>query len=361
MVEASWQTDLRILWRGWRLFVTGARMSDRAAAKLVFLQAAGWGEARRQFLAGDASDRSYERLFRGAARAVLMDAPPGKGDDPADFIAVADHLLRIGLSAPRLLAKDLAHGFLLLEDFGDAVFARLIDSDSSQERLLYGVAADALIALQAEPPLVGIADLGARDWAQAAAFALDWYRFAAIGQRVDTAPFVRCLGDLIGRYGDGPRVMVLRDYHAENLVWLPDRVDAARAGLLDFQLAQMGQPVYDLVSLLQDARRDVGVATVAQVKQQFRDACGQSEQAFSLAYAVWGAQRALRILGVFARLCLIADKPGYLRLMPRVWGHLQHNLAHPALRPLAQICDDLLPAPSAGVLASIAAQAGRGG
>jgi N-acetylmuramate 1-kinase len=333
-------------------------MADRATARLAFLQAAGWGDARRRFLAGDASDRSYERLFRGAETAVLMDAPPGKGDDPADFIAVAGHLRRIGLSAPRLLAQDLGQGFLLLEDFGDAVFARLIDDDPSQEGLLYTVATDALIALQAEPPLAGIPDLGAQDWAEAAAFALHWYRFAVTGQRVDTAAFVRCLGDLIGSYGDGPRVMVLRDYHAENLIWLPDRTEAARAGLLDFQLAQMGQPVYDLVSLLQDARRDVGVVTA--VRQQFCDAVGQSEHAFAQACAVWGAQRALRILGVFARLCLVADKPGYLRLVPRVWGHLQGNLAHPALRPLARLCDDLLPAPSAGVLADIAAQAGRG-
>jgi N-acetylmuramate 1-kinase len=335
-------------------------MPDRASDKLAFLQAAGWGSARRQFLAGDASDRSYERLFRGSERAVLMDAPPGKGDDPAAFIAVADHLLGIGLSAPRLLAKDLAHGFLLLEDFGDAVFARLAEDDPSQEGLLYGVATDALIALQAEPPLAGIPDLVTEEWARAAAFALDCYRFAAMGDRADTAPFVRCLGDLIARYGDGPRVMVLRDYHTENLIWLPGRVDAARAGLLDFQLAQMGQPVYDLVSLLQDARRDVGAATDAMVKRTFCDASGQSEQGFALAYAVWGAQRALRILGVFARLCLVGNKPGYLRLMPRVWGHLQQNLAHPALRPLGQLCDDLLPAPSAGVLADIAAQAGAG-
>jgi N-acetylmuramate 1-kinase len=335
-------------------------MADRTAAKLAFLEAAGWGAARRQFLAGDASDRSYERLFRGPDQAVLMDAPPGKGDDPADFVAVADHLRRIGLSSPRVLAKDLAHGFLLLEDFGDGVFARLIEDEPAREGLLYAVATDALIALQAAPPMAGIPDLGAGDWAQAAAFALDWYRFAAMGQRVDTAHFVRCLGDLIGRYGDGPRVMVLRDFHAENLIWLPERADAARAGLLDFQLAQMGQPVYDLVSLLQDARRDVGTETDAATKRQFCDASGQSEQAFALSYAVWGAQRALRIIGIFARLCLVANKPGYLRMMPRVWGHLQQSLAHPAMRPLAQLCDDLLPAPSNGVLAAIAAQTGRG-
>ncbi len=334
-------------------------MPDRDAAKAAFLQSAGWGDAARRFLAGDASDRSYERLTLADRRAVLMDAPPGKGDDPAAFLAVADHLLGIGLSAPRLLAKDLTAGFLLLEDFGDAVFARVIGDDPAKEMPLYTVATDALITLQSAPPLAGIPDLGAADWAKAAAFALDWYRFAATGLRIDTTGFVQCLVDLIARHGDGPRVMVLRDYHAENLIWLPGRAGAARAGLLDFQLAQMAHPVYDLVSLLQDARRDVGMATVLRAKQQFCAATGVPEQGFDLAYAVWGAQRALRIIGIFARLCLVGGKSGYLHLIPRVWAHLQGNLAHPALRPLARICDDLLPRPSPDVLGKIAAQAGR--
>jgi hypothetical protein len=333
-------------------------MSDRGAEKLAFLRRAGWGDAAVMFLAGDASDRRYDRLVMGRRTAVLMDAPPGKGDDPAAFLRVAAHLLDVGLSAPRAFAQDLSRGFLLLEDFGDAVFARLIADDPSREEVLYQTAADALIDLQAAPPLAALPDLSAQDWAEAAAVAFDWYRFGATGQRVDPGAFIHCLQDLIARYGDGPKVMVLRDYHAENLIWLPEREGAARAGLLDFQLAQMGQPVYDLVSLLQDARRDVGAAVAADVMVRFCDATGHSRDAIGIAGAVWGAQRALRILGVFARLCLVAGKPAYLRLMPRVWGHLQQNLTHPALRPLAQICDDLLPAPSTGVQGILATKAG---
>ncbi|MDG1281292.1 MAG: phosphotransferase, partial [Pseudorhodobacter sp.] len=134
------------------------------------------------------------------------------------------------------------------------------------------------------------------------------------------------------------------DYHAENLLWLPDRKGLARVGLLDFQLAQMGQPGYDLVSLLQDARRDVPPALEAQMIAQFSQ--GRADPDFTASYAVLGAQRALRILGIFARLCLVARKPGYLHLIPRVWGQLQRNLAHPALAPLAQLCTDALPAPT---------------
>ncbi len=334
-------------------------MPDRAQARLAFLQVAGWAAAARCFLAGDASDRSYDRLTRDGRTAVLMDAPPGQGDEPAAFVAVAGHLLALGLSAPRVLAQDIAQGFLLLEDFGDAVFARVLAGRPDAEAQMYLTATEALGVLQSQPPMAGLADRPAQDWAAAAAFAIEWYRFAATGLRTDPAAFIRCMGDLIGRYGDGPRVMVLRDFHAENLIWLPERTGAAQAGLLDFQLAQMGQPVYDVVSLLQDARRDVTGATADQVKRQFCDDTGTAIQAFNLAFAVWGAQRALRIMGVFARLCLVADKPGYLHLMPRVWGHLQDNLRHPALRPLAQICDELLPEPTRMVQARIAAQAGE--
>ncbi len=158
------------------------------------------------------------------------------------------------------------------------------------------------------------------------------------------------------RHADGPRVMILRDYHAENLLWLPERDGIRRVGLLDFQLAQMGQPGYDLVSLLQDARRDVTAETEAAMIRRFADAIGAT--GFDAAYAALGAQRALRILGIFARLCLRGGKPGYVALIPRVWGQLQRNLAHPALAPLATICDGLLPEPTPEVLDRIGAQCG---
>jgi N-acetylmuramate 1-kinase len=334
-------------------------MADRASKRARFLAAAGWGQADRAFLSGDASDRSYDRLTRGKDTAVLMDAPPGQGDDPAAFIRVAAHLQSVELSAPLLLAKDLTNGFLLLEDFGDAVFARVLASRPDQEPALYSAAAEAICALQAHAPLANLPALAPPDWAAAAAFALDWYQFAATGQRVDTGPFIRCLTDMITGATTAPLVMILRDYHAENLIWLPNRNGAARAGLLDFQLAQLGDPVYDLVSLLQDARRDVLPATVDQVAQQFCERRGMSKVAFDHAFAVWGAQRALRIMGIFARLCLVGNKPAYLRLMPRVWAHWQTNLRHPAVNPLAKICAPILPAPTPTALARIAALAGQ--
>ncbi|WP_151718955.1 aminoglycoside phosphotransferase family protein [Gemmobacter serpentinus] len=318
---------------------------NRRALSDAFVQRAGWGAAQRGFLAGDASDRSYDRLRLGPKSAVLMDAPPGKGDDPADFIAMARHLRGLGLSAPAILAEDLSNGFLLLEDLGDAIFARLLERDPAQEPALYHEAAGVLAHLQASPAPNGLPDLSAHDWAAAAGFAYDWYRRGVTGSVGDSGPFIATLTGLLQRHADGPRVLILRDYHAENLLWLPDRQGLARVGLLDFQLGQMGQPGYDLVSLLQDARRDVPAAIEIATRDGFRDRIGAGS-AFDAAYAVLGAQRALRIIGIFARLCMFGGKPGYLALIPRVWGQLQRNLAHPALAPLATICARDLPEPT---------------
>lgn len=332
-------------------------MTDRRALSDAFVERAGWGNAARRHLAGDASDRRYDRLTLGARTAVLMDAPLGKGDDPADFIRIADHLAGLGLSPPRILARDLAKGFLLLEDLGD----RLVASEAAepaQEVLLYRLAVDVLIHVQAHPTPASLPNLSAEGWAAAACFASDWYRFAALGDAGDSAAFQNELTALLAAHADGPRVLILRDYHADNLLWLPDRPGLAGLGLLDFQLGQMGQPGYDLVSLLQDARRDVPAALEAALIRHFVTATRADFDAFFAAYAVLGAQRALRILGIFARLCLKGGKAGYLPLLPRVWGQLQRNLTHPALAGLRPICETLLPEPTPEIIARIGTQCG---
>lgn len=333
--------------------------AGRQALSDAFVAAAGWGGADRRFLAGDASDRSYDRLTRDGRSAVLMDAPPGKGDDTATFAAIAAHLATLGLSPPRILRADHENGFLLIEDLGDGLVARIVAADPSRESALYAVATDVLLHLHRHPAPAGLPDLTAADWADAAAFALDWYAFAATGAAPDSHDFRAALAAAMAAHANGPRVMILRDYHAENLLWLPDRQGVARMGLLDFQLAQMGQPAYDLVSLLQDARRDVSPTTETAAIHRFLDGTGQGEAAFAAAYATLGAQRALRILGIFARLCLKAGKAGYLPLLPRVWGQLQRNLTHPALADLRAICQPLLPPPDPDTLARIARQCGQ--
>lgn len=323
---------------------------------LPFLRAAGWGAAERRHLAGDASDRSYERLFLDGRTAVLMDSPPGRGDDPADFVAIATHLRGLGLSAPRVLAQDLAGGWLLLEDLGDDLFVRRIAAEPGLEQPLTLAAVEVLAHLQAAPAPAGLPDLSAQDWAEAAGFAPDWYGFGAMGQRPDRTAFTEELARLQATHADGRRVLILRDYHAENLIWLPDRAGPARVGLLDFQLAQMGQPGYDLVSLVQDARRDVSAATAEAAVRRFLDLTGAEAEGFGTAFAVLGAQRALRIIGVFARLGMLSGKTGYLTLISRVWGHLRQNLSHPALSRLSGLCEAILPPPTPETLNRIRAQ-----
>jgi len=334
-------------------------MPDRTDRKAAFLLRSGWGGAACRFLAGDASARSYDRLTWAGKTAVLMDAPADQGEDIGPFVAIARHLGAIGLSAPAILAEDRDHGFLLLEDLGDDLFARLTDRDPSCEPALYGAAVDVLIRLQSQPPAPDLPDASAADWAEAAAVALDWYRYAITGDRVSTARFRQTVEAALEAHANGPRVMILRDYHAENLLWLPQRSGVARVGILDFQLAQLGQPGYDLVSLCQDARRDVSPKVEAAMIRRFTDATGLEDFGFTASYAALGAQRALRILGVFARLCLVTGKPGYVALIPRVWAQLQQNLSHPALADLSLLCADLLPEPTASRLERIRSQCAR--
>ena len=335
-------------------------MTNRKALAQTFLDHAGWGTAQRHFLAGDASERSYDRLRQGHETAVLMDAPPGRGDDPADFLRIAAHLRGIGLSAPQILASDVPNGFLLIEDLGDALFARELRTAPQHESRLYTGATDVLLHLQDHAPPAHLPNLSAADWAEAAAFALDWYARAITGANpVQRPAFVDALAQALHRHADGPRVLILRDYHAENLLDLPDRTGVARVGLLDFQLAQLGQPGYDLVSLLQDARRDVSPTVAQRMTLHFAAGKGLDAATLEASIAVLGAQRALRILGIFARLCLVAGKSGYVDLIPRVWGQLQHNLAHKALADLKTICDAALPPPTPQALNRIKDQCAK--
>ncbi len=327
-------------------------MTDRAALSRLFVQSAGWGEAQRAALPIDASARSYDRLTLGARTAILMNAPPGQGDDPADFIRIARYLAENGLSAPQILAEDLGAGFLLLEDFGDAVFARLFTDDPDREGGLCALATDALIHLARAPLPLGVPNLTAADWAEAACLAISHYAAPSLGSP-DPAPLAAALTQALRNHADGPRLFIHRDFHAENLILLPSRIGLRQVGLLDFQLGQAGQAGYDLVSLMQDARRDVAPQTETQMIARYAKALALDPTCFAASYAVLGAQRALRILGIFARQSHVLGKARYLPMIPRVWGHLHRNLAHPALADLRQVCL-ILPPPTPETLQSLA-------
>ncbi|MDW4498092.1 phosphotransferase [Sulfitobacter sp. D35] len=329
-------------------------MTARADLARDFLDRAGWGDARRTLLAGDASQRRYDRLKRGSkARAVLMDADPARGEDTRPFITIAEHLRGIGLSAPEILASDPAHGFLLLEDLGDDVFARLVTNAPELETSLYDAAIDVLPVLQ-DHAAPALSRLDAATCADLAAAIFEWYH---TGSEAETsalaAEFRERFENLCQPLDTVAPVLMLRDYHAENLIWLPERAGVARVGLLDFQDAMLAHPAYDLVSILQDARRDVPPALETHSLDRFLAATGHDRAAFGEAYATLGLQRQLRILGVFARLSRRDGKARYIDFVPRVWALAQRNLAHPALSGIASFLADTLPPPTPDHLARL--------
>jgi len=336
-------------------------MNTRADLINAFVRDARWGDATLAPLAGDASNRRYLRLTRrNGALAVLMDAPPDKGEDTGPFVHIAKHLNQLGLSAPEIFAQDAENGFLLLEDLGDDLYARVLRRDPKIEPELYAAAVDALVALHKSPCPTALLPYDAETTAPLAALAYDWYQFGTDGacDPEAKARFVACFEPILKAFDDDLTVLIQRDYHAENLLWLPERGGVARVGLLDFQDAMRGHPVYDLVSLLQDARRDVSAQTVDTMKSRFMDMSGTSRSDFEAAYAVFGLQRNLRILGVFARLCLRDQKAHYVDFIPRVWGFIQTNLAHPALAQVAECVARDLPAPDTPALAQIREKCG---
>jgi aminoglycoside/choline kinase family phosphotransferase len=318
-------------------------MPDRDALIAAFAHRAGWGTALRRPLAGDASNRRYLRLLRDSGEtAVLMDAPPERGEDVRPFIAIATHLSALGLSAPAILAEDAPAGLLLLEDLGDDLFARLA-VDPARETPLYLAAAEVLAALHSAPPPSGLVRFTPETMADLVRLVFDWYAPGTPDRAAEE--IVGRLRDVLEARAPDPTVLSLRDFHAENLLWLPGRAGPARVGLLDFQDAVIAHPAYDLVSLLHDARRDVTGETRAATLRHFLDLTGQAEESFVAAAAALSTQRNLRILGVFARLAGRDGKTGYLRFLPRVWSLLLRDLDHPDLARLRKAALSVLPSP----------------
>ena len=334
-------------------------MTNRAVLAEALIAQTQWADATRTPLAGDASNRRYERLTDPASgrTAVLMDAPPDKNEDVAAFVRMANHLRAIGLNAPQIYAEDCEYGFLLLEDLGDALFARVLEQDPALERALYEAATDVLVHLHAAP----VFSLDSYDPAlmtEYAALSFTKYTQGILGTHDADARnrFEQRFADILHRETGGTRVVVQRDYHAENLIWLPDRDGLQRVGLLDFQTAMLGHPAYDLMSLLQDVRRSVPAGIEMRMIDRYISATGVDGHDFRTAYAVLGAQRNLRILGGFARLATDYGKPHYVDLIPAVWAHLMRDLEHPALVPIADLIRETLPAPTPDALARLKSQ-----
>ena len=344
----------------------GARV-ERISAIRDFLWQAGFAQAARRRIQGDASTRSYERLTREGATYILMnsprraDGPPVRGgkpysaiahlaEDVTPFIAMAQGLRTFGFSTPAIFAADRALGFAVLEDLGSEL---VVDGDPAAPiEARYAAAVDLLAALHAQtlpetlPVEPGVDYRLPRYDMDAllieAELLVEWYlpRFEAPPAAGAGERYSELWREALTPVLAAPPTWVLRDLHSPNLLWLPEREGLARVGLLDFQDAVLGPAAYDVASLLQDARVDVPETMEVALLSRYSRARLQSDVAFNAAefvrgYATLAAQRASKILGIFARLDRRDGKPQYLRHMPRVSAYLQRSLAHPALADLA--------------------------
>lgn len=358
-------------------------MSEREQQRLEFLTTAGLADAARQPLPGDASTRRYERLTTaGGATLMLMDQPPATESQPCDpawtpaqrhaagwnavarlsagrieaFAAVAEHLRHAGLSAPDIVAVDAPHGLAVIEDFGDDLFAQVI-ADGEPQAPLYLAAVDAIARLHLTGLLPTVMPGLGGDWP------LLTYDAVALQGGADL--FVQWTPKLHPELDFGPAaldewqaawapiaamgeqkatVMAHRDYHAENLIWLPERDDWRRVGMIDFQDAVLAHPVWDLHSLLQDARRDVPPELEAVALNHYFDVMQVDRDEYRRDYAALAALNEARILGVFARLIARDGKPRYRDFMPRTWAHLNANLNKPGLETVTAWFDRHVPA-----------------
>ncbi len=313
-----------------------------------FLAAHGWDGCEIRPLAGDASFRRYFRVHgAGGATAVLMDAPP-EHEDIGPFLTVAGHLLDRGFAPPRPLAIDREKGLLLLEDFGDDRVGPLLAREPGRERGIYESAVDILAEIAAQPAPGDLPPYDDAAMGREVALFTEWYA-PALGMAVDEEGYSRAWravwGDVLRIVESNP-VLVLRDYHADNLMVIPGRDEL---GLLDFQDALAGHPAYDLVSLLQDARRDVDPALEEAMIARYVAAASVADPGlFRAHYEILGAQRNTKIIGIFTRLWRRDGKAHYLPLQPRVWAYLERNLAHPALAPVAAWFEANVPAEMRG-------------
>jgi aminoglycoside/choline kinase family phosphotransferase len=319
---------------------------DRKSARKIFLNNCGFGNSDIAEIPGDASFRNYARLRTQKESIILMDAPP-EHEDIRPFCKVAEYLSAHNLHAPKIIARDDEQGFLLLEDMGNFSFTNILRSEAPvvSEFSLYKQAVDVLLHLHQQPLLA----LPAYDSAlldREILLFIDWYAplkniEITTQKRQEFLQIWHNLYPIID--SAAANIVVLRDYHADNLLWCENKNGLQKVGLLDFQDAVIGSPFYDLVSLLEDARRDVSVDTQEKIFAYYlENRPGLNAEKARAAYALLGAQRNIKIMGIFARLAKRDNKPRYLEYMPRVKKHLQADLAHPQLLDLKNLMQNWL-------------------
>ena len=301
-----------------------------------FLKLHGWEGAVVAPVAGDASFRRYFRVESAArGKAILMDAPPPH-EDPRPFLHIAQYLNGHQFRAPEIFATDLTRGLLLIEDFGDRRMREYLDEHPEDEAAVYRTAIDAILRL-AQTPAVQAQAYDIATYMREVQLLSEWY-MPAMGLSFDVQEFDQIWTEALAPLAEYQKVTVLRDYHAENIMLLDD----GQQGIIDFQDALVGHPAYDLVSLLQDARRDVSPTLEAEMLAYYHAAAKPGVD-FDAHYALLGAQRNTKIIGIFTRLWKRDGKERYLSFLPRMWGLLERDLAHPDLAPVKHWFDTFIP------------------
>ncbi|MEL7461065.1 MAG: phosphotransferase [Pseudomonadota bacterium] len=318
--------------------LTVLSVSGRPDVGADILSGTPWDGAVATPLAQDASVRRYVRLTKPDGSTAILATDPSP-ESCAAFAALSAHLRGLGLSAPKVLSVDNAAGMMLLEDLGDALYPKVIAAEPASEHSLYSCAIDAILTYSgATPP--GLTPLDAKTMAAQNMIAFEWFADHPAPALQDR------LEDVFAAHISPPHALMLRDVHADNLIWLPDRAGVARVGLLDFQDAMLCSRLYDIVSLIEDARRDLSPGLSDALYAKVADRLGLSLADVRTEAAALSLQRNLRILGVFARLCLRDGKASYLAFIPRVWGYIQRALDHLGNAGLTDAVRAALPEPS---------------
>jgi len=312
-----------------------------------FLSSLGLQEASISMLAGDASFRRYFRLNFKERDLVLMDAPPPE-EDTRQFVMIANHLRSIGLNPPTIYGEDHKHGFLLLEDFGNEKFSHILKSKTiNEETYFYQKAVHLLASLHGFPAPSWLPDYNIKSLLEEVDLFINWYWPLVNNGPIDSSArnsYHAAWKDVLALADTQKKVLVLRDFHADNLMWLESRTGNCKVGLLDFQDAISGSPIYDLVSLLEDVRRDVRRDIVNNMRAYYLKIQKDHLPNFDTSYSVFSAQRNTKILGIFTRLWKRDGKEQYMQLVPRTWRLLNNSLQNPALAPIHSWFEQFIPA-----------------
>ena len=310
-----------------------------------FLRHHGWDDAKTEKITSDASNREYTRLSKKQNTSILMDSDPTTNESIENFIYFTNQLRKQKFSAPKIYGQDICNGLLLLEDLGSDSFANILKSKPHLENHIYQEAINQLIEIRKNkiPHLTRKYDL--KILLQEAVLFSEWY-LSPLRASYESSHLLKILRVTLQETLKQDTTLVLRDYHAENLMWLPDRRNNRRVGLLDYQDALAGNPAYDIASLLKDARREVPKKLQEELIKYFLKKTNLDNAVFSRDYSILSAQRNLKIIGIFSRLSIRDNKSGYLDLIPRVWKNLQDDLKHPSLNALSEFIKINSPQPT---------------